>query len=108
MHDHSETTFDVQDIEQNRGVAAMSYIWILCLVPLLLKRDSAFASYHAKQGLVLFIVEVLAMLIAWIPVINVLVFFGLVTIAAIGVANATRGVALPLPLIGRWAGHFNI
>ncbi len=108
MHDPVSTVFDAQDIEQNKGVAAMGYIWILCLVPLLLKRDSAFASYHAKQGLVLFIVEILAMLVAWIPVVNVLVFFGLVTIAALGIANATRGIALPLPIIGRWASHFNL
>jgi uncharacterized membrane protein len=108
MHDPVSTTFDAQDIEHNKAVAALSYVWILCLVPLLLKRDSAFASYHAKQGLVLFIVEVLAMVVAWIPLINLLLFFGLIGIAAIGIANATRGLALPLPIIGRWAGHFNI
>ena len=108
MHDHTETTFDAHDIEENKAVAAMSYIWVLCLVPLLLKRGSAFASYHAKQGLVLFIVECVAMVVAWIPVVNVLLFFGLITLAAVGIANATRGLALPLPLIGRWASHFNL
>lgn len=108
MNDHSQTTFDAHDIEQNRAVAAMGYIWILCLVPLLLKRDSAFATYHAKQGLVLFIVEVLAMAIAWIPLVNVVAFFGIVTLAALGIANATRGLALPLPIIGRWASLLNL
>lgn len=108
MNDHTQTTFDAQDIEQNKAVAAMSYVWILCLVPLLLKRDSAFASYHAKQGLVLFLVEILSMLVAWIPLVNVVLFFGLITIAALGIANATRGLALPLPIIGRWVSHLNL
>src|SRR3989339_630004 len=43
-----------QDVEENKTVAALSYAWILCLVPLLGKRNSKFAQFHAKQGLVLF------------------------------------------------------
>ena len=104
----TETVFDTNDIEQNKAIAAMSYIWILWVVPLLLKRGSAFASFHAKQGLVLFIVESLAMLVAWIPVIGFLLFFGLIAIAVIGVTNALKGLALPLPIIGKWAHYFHL
>ncbi|EKD47008.1 MAG: hypothetical protein ACD_66C00259G0004, partial [uncultured bacterium] len=46
---------DKKDIEDNKVLAALSYIFILCFVPLLLARDSKFAQYHAKQGLVLFV-----------------------------------------------------
>ena len=42
------------DVEANKTVAALSYISILFLVPLLGKRDSKFAQFHAKQGLILF------------------------------------------------------
>ena len=42
----------------NKIIAALSYIGILCLIPLLAKKDSKFAQEHGKQGLI--------MLIAWI------------------------------------------
>ena len=48
-----------QDVENNKVIAAIGYIWILCLVPLFLRRRSAFAQFHAKQGLVLFILEII-------------------------------------------------
>ena len=54
-----------EDIQQNKAIAAIGYISILCFVPLLLKKDSAFAQFHAKQGLALFIVEVAGFAISW-------------------------------------------
>ena len=44
---------DQKDINRNRHIAAASYIWVLCLIPLLFKRESKFAQFHAKQGLLL-------------------------------------------------------
>ena len=58
------------DAEQNKGMAAIAYIGILFLIPLLAKKDSEFAQYHAKQGLVLFIVDIIASFLSWIPVIG--------------------------------------
>src|SRR3990167_5276307 len=34
-----------------RILAAIGYLWILCLLPLLGKRQSEFAQFHGKQGL---------------------------------------------------------
>jgi uncharacterized membrane protein len=107
-HIPTETVFDADDIEQHKAVAAMSYVWVLWVVPLFLKRGSAFATFHAKQGLVLFIVESLAMLVAWIPVVNFVLFFGLIAIAVIGITNALKGLALPLPIVGKWAHYFHL
>jgi len=56
-----------KDIEENKVAAALSYVWILCLVPLFLKKNSKFCQFHAKQGLLLFIVEVIGMVIFPIP-----------------------------------------
>jgi hypothetical protein len=39
--------------------AIVAYIGILCLLPLLLKKDNKFALHHGKQGLVLFIAEII-------------------------------------------------
>ncbi len=62
--------FDPKDVERNKVVALLSYLWILFLVPLLWARKSQFAQAHAKQGLVLFIVQAISSLIAWIPVVG--------------------------------------
>ena len=40
--------------------AILSYLWILCLIPVLMKKEDEFVKFHAKQGLMLFIVEVAA------------------------------------------------
>ena len=42
-------------IEDGKIWAFVGYWWILFLVPLLGKKDNKFASFHGKQGLVLFV-----------------------------------------------------
>jgi uncharacterized membrane protein len=43
------------DVEENKAIAALSYFWIVSVVVLFAKKDSPFAQFHAKQGLVLFL-----------------------------------------------------
>lgn len=50
-------SFDRDDIAKNKGMAVLSYIWILFIIPLFAAKDSKFARFHANQGLVLFIVD---------------------------------------------------
>lgn len=48
-------TAQEKDLEENENLfAALSYISILFIIPLLFKKDSKFAQFHGKQGLVLF------------------------------------------------------
>ena len=57
-----------------RILAAIGYLWILCLLPLLGKRESEFAQFHGKQGLVLTIVSfviIWMILDNWIPAVIV-------------------------------------
>ncbi|MBI5144164.1 MAG: zinc ribbon domain-containing protein, partial [Candidatus Omnitrophica bacterium] len=46
-----------KEVLEGKPFAILSYLWILCLVPLILKKENRFAMFHAKQGLVLFIGE---------------------------------------------------
>ena len=43
-------------VSNKNGLAALSYLWVLCLVPLLGSKDE-FVKFHAKQGFVLFVFE---------------------------------------------------
>ena len=61
-------------IGEGKFFALIGYVSVLCLVPLILKRDNKFAVFHGKQGLVLFILEVAAAIMKSIPAIGDVVF----------------------------------
>lgn len=91
------------DVQENRILASVSYLWILCLVPLLFKRQSKFAQFHAKQGFVLFLVEVAISLLMWVPVIGQILFLAAIIIAAIGCIKAYNGEWWEAPYIYPWS-----
>lgn len=93
----AKSVFSAQDIEDNKIMAAISYVWILCLVPLLLKRDSKFAQAHAKQGLVLFIVEVVGSVVFWIPLLGWLLWVLVVVSAVAALIKALQGEFWSIP-----------
>jgi uncharacterized membrane protein len=89
--------------DDGRLAAIMSYIPILCFVPLLSMKNNPEARFHARQGLVLFIIELVAVLFL-IPGVSSLVF-RVVLIAAAGLSIAGIYFALQgknhkLPIIG--------
>jgi len=95
---------DKKDIEQNKIIALLSYLWLLCLVPLLLKPKSAFCKFHAKQGLVMCI----AWLFVWIPFIGWLIWLALILLSIWGIMNVLKGEAKDLPIVGNLAKKFNL
>ena len=102
-----------KDIEENKLWAVVAYLGILFVLPLLLKKDSEYAQYHSRQGLVLFISAVIWGIVSAVPFIG---WFIIMPIGAvfffvlwlIGVVNALSGKAKPLPLIGRLGEKFKI
>jgi uncharacterized membrane protein len=101
-----ETVYDSRDIEDNKVMAILAYIWILLLVPLLAAKDSKYARYHAYQGVTLFIAWVAVRALGWILPYNLsglvtIASLGLLVLAIIGILNAFNGRAKPLPLIGK-------
>jgi uncharacterized membrane protein len=100
------------DVEENKVIAAIGYLGILCLVPLLGKKDSPFAQFHGKQGLVLFIAGMLIGVVAIIPFLGWLIaMVGGIAIFIfwiMGVMNALGGKMVPLPIIGQYADKINL
>ncbi|MDD4332508.1 MAG: hypothetical protein PHT51_00120 [Patescibacteria group bacterium] len=91
------------DVENNKGVVAFSYIWILFLIPLLTKKKSEFAQFHAKQGLVLFALEVLGMLFMWVPLLGQLFMLALLVISVMGIVKTLNGEWWEIPYIYEWS-----
>lgn len=98
------TAFDENDISQNKIFAAISYLWILFLIPLLLRPQSPFAKAHAKQGLTLFIVQVISSLFIWVPIIgqlwNIVI---IIVIPIMALVRALDGKYWPIPIISNYA-----
>lgn len=97
--------FDQKDIEDNKVVAAIGYLWILFLVPLLLKKESPFAQFHAKQGLVLCIAAIVFSVIPFFGWLANLVLF---VVAIIAIVKTLSGEAWEIPFVKDMVKKINI
>ena len=92
--------------------AILSYLWILCLIPILMKKDDEFVRFHARQGLMLFIVEVGFGIIGIIPLLGWLVYIlGILVcgiISLIGIVQVLMGNKWKIPVIGDWAEKIKV
>lgn len=100
--------FDSQDIADNKGTAALSYFFILVLIPLLAKPGSKFAQAHARQGLLLCIIEIVAAFLFWIPVLGWLLALAILAAVICGIIQALSGKYSTLPLLGAYAEKIKI
>ncbi|MBF0422602.1 MAG: hypothetical protein HQL73_06390 [Magnetococcales bacterium] len=88
-------------------MAAMSYLGILSLVPLVLGNVTPFVRFHARQGVILWIWEVLAVFGLVVPVIG-RVFFQVSSLlcfvlSVAGLVAVFLGRAWRFPIVGRLA-----
>ena len=101
-------TPDKKDIEENKAMAAISYFSILCLFPLLFKTKSPYVQFHAKQGFVLFVAEIVLALINVMPIFGPLIYaIGMVAaiiISIIGIIKTMQGEMWEIPYISKWVG----
>ena len=90
-------------MENNKLMGILSYIGILVLIPIFAAKDDSFVRYHANQGLVNFIVALVAGVLTAIPIVGIVA--GLVGIVCfvfsiLGIINVVKGEMKPLPFIG--------
>ncbi len=90
------------NLSTNKKLAIFSYLWIFCFVPILFSHDE-FVKFHAKQGLVLFFIEVALVLVAWIPILGWLLSVVVVIMAALGIRSALNGEKWEMPYINNLA-----
>jgi len=99
-------------MERVNPLAVLWYIGILVLIPLLVEKEDEVVKFHTKQGLALFICEVITLLVSWFPIIGWLFGFAgwilWVILSLLGIINVLRGKKTPLPLIGGLAERFKI
>ncbi|MCR4256297.1 MAG: DUF4870 domain-containing protein [Patescibacteria group bacterium] len=104
--------FDKKDIDDNKVIAALSYLGILVLIPLLAKKDSKYTQEHAKQGLVLLIAEIIGSVIAMVPIIGWLLapFIGILflIVALVALIKCLMGEFWEIPVLGAYRKQINL
>jgi uncharacterized membrane protein len=99
----------VLDVEEKNIMAALSYVAFLVLIPLFIRRDNPYVVWHAKQGLVILIGLVLAVVAGqWMMGPANILFLVLLLADAIGLAQALLGKKWKIPIIGDIANRFSI
>jgi len=110
---------DEKMVSEGKGLAWLSYLGILLLIPLLVNKDNEYSKFHVKQGIVLLVCTLIyssgMYILHFIPFINCLgwiiafgiwLFFLILTI--MGIVNALTGKTESLPFIGQFAEKIKI
>ena len=91
-------------VVEGKVFAILSYLSILCIVPLILKKENPFVLSHGKQGLVLFVGEVAVFIVSivfpWLLKMGIFVF-GIFSF--IGIIAVLTGKYIKLPVVDRIA-----
>ena len=100
----------------------LAYLWVLCLVPLLVEKEDREVQWHAKHGLVLFLGELILwaaifMLSTLMSVVTVgfgclltllspLISVGLLVLHILCIVKGVNGQRLIIPGISQFAERF--
>jgi len=88
------------EARESKRYALLSYCFILCIIPLIRKKDDVFAQFHARQGLALFLCEMAAFIISIVfPFLMKPALFIFGTLSLWGMLKVIRGEEFPLPFI---------
>ncbi|MBT3196225.1 MAG: hypothetical protein HN842_05390 [Gammaproteobacteria bacterium] len=94
----------------SRFRAMLSYLGIAVFIPLFFYRNDKFIYFHARQGLVLWVITVTAVASLFLPGPGKFLFVVLMAIyaiaGAVGIITALSGSAWELPIIGPIARRY--
>ncbi|UCD15108.1 MAG: hypothetical protein JSV34_05145 [Candidatus Omnitrophota bacterium] len=66
-----EVTLSKSQIREGAPYAALSYVFFLCILTFIFKKDTnEFAHFHARQGIVIFVGELICFFLLAIPLIG--------------------------------------
>lgn len=106
--------FSKEDKENGKLMGILSYIGILCLIPYLTEKENEFVKYHAKQGLNLFLIEVICsaglsiiggilwLLIGLVALVSSCIGLLSLVLSIMGIVNVCNGEAKELPIINKF------
>jgi fumarate reductase subunit D len=109
----TENKSDTYTFNETTIMASLAYVGPLVLIPFLTNKNNPFITFHVKQGLVLFGIEIMLMFINMMsfylltPIIF-LINSGLIILSIIGIFNVIRIKEVEIPIVGKMAHNINI
>ena len=102
-----KTEADIQknDILENKKFAIAAYFGPFVIFAALKSKKSPFARFHGNQGLIVFVLYILSVLIMLIPgygkALGVLTILISLSFSLLGAFNASKGEKKELPIVGK-------
>jgi uncharacterized membrane protein len=108
---HNDPVKDFASGAQNNDMVmgVLSYLGPLVLVPYLMNKNSDFVKFHTKQGMVLFGLEVVIMIVSnmmYLWMLGSLLNLATLVLTIMGIVNVVQGHKKELPVIGSLASNF--
>lgn len=106
--------FSKKEIEDGKLLGLLSYLGILSLIPYFVGKNNKFVMFHAKQGLNLFLLELicsavlsivgpLLWLLLWlVGLVSAVVSLASLVLSVIGIINVFNGQAKELPYVNKF------
>ncbi|MCP4201605.1 MAG: hypothetical protein GY769_06680 [bacterium] len=103
----------------NRGLMiALSYLWLLALIPLLVEKDDAEVQWHAKHGLTLLVAEVILWIVfavlsmvlgplaCVLAIVQLVLFIAIIVVHIICIVKGVNGERFLIPGVSQYADRF--
>jgi len=92
--------------KKSKAFAILSYICVLVIISLIYGKKDRFVMFHAKQGVGILLLWVVAPYVLWIPILGwiagpILMALTLV-LAVYGIVYVAKGEEKPVPLVGKY------
>lgn len=101
--------FAKADVLEGKMYAVLAYLSILCILPLIIKKENPFVLSHGRKGLVIFVAEVGTLVLSIvIPIIFRPFLFILFGLSLWGMVEAIRGQDVEIPVISKIAEKITI
>ena len=110
---NEETKFTKKEVDDGKVMAILAYIGILALIPYLAEKNNKFVICHAKIGMNLFLLEVIASVALSVLGVTIVLLpltllaspvigIGSLVLSIIGIVNVCNGEAKELPVIEKF------
>jgi uncharacterized membrane protein len=100
-------------IHKNTAMAILSYLGPLVIISFAVAKQDPFVKYHIKQGLVLFVIEIIIWILGmfffpsyFLWMILRLANLCTLILSIIGIIYAAKGEEKGLPVVGSFSKHF--
>ena len=102
-HVKPEIQFDEKEVKDGAPFAALSYVGVLWILTFILKKDNRFAIWHARQGIVVFLVFVVGIVAPILPLVGGLInrvsMLVWVVLSIYGIYLSLTGKTTPIPVV---------